>query len=48
MPPDLSSQATVSTLWDENTVYFANPFSGRKKVFKSKLKTSGDDTLPFN
>jgi len=48
MPPDLSSQATVSTLWDENTVYFANPFSGRKKVFKSKLKTSGDKMLPFN
>ncbi len=33
MPPDLSSQATVSALWDENTVYFANPFSGRKKVY---------------
>ena len=48
MPPGLSSQATVSSLWDENTVYFANPFSGRKKVFKSKLKRSGDKTLPFN
>ncbi|MDH3884205.1 MAG: AAA family ATPase [Desulfobacterales bacterium] len=30
LPPGLSSQATVSALWDENTVYFANPFSGRK------------------
>jgi general secretion pathway protein A len=30
MPPDLSSKGTVSALWDENTVYFANPFSGRK------------------
>ena len=48
MPPGLSSQATVSSLWDENTVYFANPFSGRKKEFKSKLKSSGDKTLPFN
>jgi general secretion pathway protein A len=48
MPPALSSQATVSSLWDENTVYFANPFSGRKKVLKSKLKRSGDKTLPFN
>jgi hypothetical protein len=48
LPPGLSSQATVSALWDENTVYFANPFSGRKKVFKSKLKGSGDNPLPFN
>ena len=48
MPPDLSSQATVSTLWDENTVYFANPFSGRKKVFKSKTKRSSNKTLPFD
>jgi general secretion pathway protein A len=48
LPPSLSSQATVSALWDENTVYFANPFSGRKKVFKPKLKNSGDKTLPFN
>ena len=48
LPPDLSSQATVSALWDENTVYFANPFSGRKKVFKSKLKGSGDNALPID
>jgi general secretion pathway protein A len=48
MPPDLSSQATVSALWDENTVYFANPFSGRKKVFKSKLKSSSGNALPSN
>jgi general secretion pathway protein A len=48
LPPGLSSQATVSALWDENTVYFANPFSGRKKVFKSKLKGSGDNALPID
>ena len=47
MPPDLSSQATVSTLWDENTVYFANPFSSRKKAFKSELKSSNDNALLF-
>jgi general secretion pathway protein A len=47
MPSDLSSQGTVSSLWDENTVFFANPFSGRKKVFKSELKSSSDNTLPF-
>jgi general secretion pathway protein A len=48
MPPGLASKATVSTLWDENTVYFANPFPGRKKVFKSKPKSSSDNTLPLN
>jgi general secretion pathway protein A len=47
MPSDLSSQGKVSSLWDENTVFFANPFSGRKKVFKSELKSSSDNTLPF-
>ena len=34
MPLDLSSKGTVSALWDENTVYFANPFTGRKKELK--------------
>ena len=33
MPADLSSRAAVSNLWDENTVYFANPFLDRKKAF---------------
>jgi general secretion pathway protein A len=47
MPSDLSSQGTVSSLWDENTVFFANPFSGRKKVFKSELKSGSDNRLPF-
>jgi hypothetical protein len=47
MPSDLSSEGKVSSLWDENTVFFANPFSGRKKVFKSELKSSSDNTLPF-
>ena len=47
MPSELSSEGTVSSPWDENTVFFANPFSGRKKVFKSELKSSSDSTLPF-
>jgi hypothetical protein len=29
LPPGLSPKGTVSTLWDEETVFFANPFSGR-------------------
>ena len=48
MPPELSSQSRVSSPWDENTVYYANPFSGRKKEFKSKTEKSGSNTLPFN
>jgi general secretion pathway protein A len=47
MPSDLSSQGKVSSLWDENTVYFANPFSSRKKAFKSELKSSNDNALLF-
>ena len=47
MPSDLSSEGKVSSLWDENTVYFANPFSSRKKAFKSELKSGNDNTLLF-
>jgi general secretion pathway protein A len=47
MPSDLSSEGKVSSLWDENTVYFANPFSSRKKAFKSELKSSNDNALLF-
>ena len=36
MPLELSSRGTVSTLWDENAVYFANPFTGRSKAYKSE------------
>ena len=47
MPSDLSSEGKVSSLWDENTVYFANPFSSRKKAFKSELKSGNDNALLF-
>ena len=48
MPLDLSSQGTVSAPWDENTVYFANPFTGRKKELKTKIKPSSNHTPPVN
>jgi hypothetical protein len=48
MPPGLSSKGKVSAPWDENTVYFANPFSGRSKISKSRAKTSGENKLPLN
>jgi len=38
LPPGLSPKGAVSTLWDEETVFFANPFSGRKKISKSEIK----------
>jgi len=41
MPEDLSSQAQVLSMWDENTVYFADPYATRKEAFKSKRKSSG-------
>ncbi|MGD9226996.1 MAG: AAA family ATPase [Desulfobacterales bacterium] len=47
MPPDLSPKGTVSTLWDENTVFFANPFSGRKIISKSEVKIRIDNAPSF-
>lgn len=47
MPPGLSPKGTVSTLWDENTVFFANPFSGRKIISKSEIKVSIDNAPSF-
>ena len=40
MPADLSSQAQVLSMWDENTVYFADPYAVRKEAYKSKRKRS--------
>ncbi len=40
MPTGLSPQARVLSLWDENTVYFADPFAVRREAYKSKLKSS--------
>jgi len=41
MPPDLSPQGQILSLWDNNTVYFADPFAVSKEAYKSKLKSSG-------
>ncbi len=45
MPEDLSSQAQVLSMWDENTVYFADPYAARKEAYKSK-RTSSDKQPP--
>ena len=47
MPTGLSPESQVSSLWDENKVYFADPFAVRKEAYKSKLKSSGKYTPPF-
>jgi len=47
MPTGLSPQGQVSSLWDENKVYFADPFAVRKEAYKSKLKSSGKNVPPF-
>ena len=46
IPPGLFSQGKVSTLGDENTVYFADPFISSSKVFKPEIETAGKYTLP--
>ena len=48
MPPGLSSKGTVLAPWDENTVYFANPYTGFRKEFKSKIKRSSNKPLPID
>jgi general secretion pathway protein A len=47
MPTGLSSQGRVLSLWDENTVYFADPYAVRKEAYKSKLKSSGMQSTRF-
>ena len=47
MPAGLSSQGQVLSLWDENTVYFADPYAVSKSAYKSKLKSSGKQTTPY-
>ena len=47
MPTGLSPQGQVLSLWDENKVYFADPFAVRKEASKSKLKSSGKNVPPF-
>jgi general secretion pathway protein A len=48
MPTGLSTQGPVLSLWDENTVYFADPYAVRKEAYKSKLKSSGEHKTPIN
>jgi hypothetical protein len=47
MPAGLSPQGQVSSLWDEDTVYFADPFAGFKREYNPKLKSSEKYTPPF-
>ena len=47
LPPDLSSEGRVSSLWDENTVFFANPYSGGAiKAPKTVITGSEADQAP--
>ncbi|MEJ2100001.1 MAG: AAA family ATPase [Desulfobacterales bacterium] len=46
MPPDILSRGKVTTLGDESTVYFADPFLSSSKVLKSEIETAGKFTKP--
>ena len=48
MPPDLfpRGKVSVSTLGDENTVYFADPFLSSSKVLKSEIEPAGKSMTP--
>ena len=47
MPTDIASQAQVLSMWDENTVYFADPYAVGKEAYKSKLKSSDKQTQAY-
>jgi general secretion pathway protein A len=46
LPLQLMSDGKVSSPWDENTIYFADPFAGAKQVYKPELKSSIIYRLP--
>ena len=42
MPAALTSQGRILSRWEADTVFFANPFSGRRAELSSMLKTGGE------
>ena len=44
MPAGLTSQGRVLSLWEKDTVFFANPFSGRRNVLSSILKSGTEES----
>jgi general secretion pathway protein A len=43
MPAGLTSQGRVLSHWKKDTVFFANPFSGRKKALSSIFKSGTEE-----
>ncbi len=44
MPAGLTSQGRVLSRWEKDTVFFANPFSGRKNALSSILKSGTEES----
>jgi general secretion pathway protein A len=44
MPAELTSQGRVLSYWDNDTVFFANPFSGRRAELSSILKSGTEES----
>ena len=45
LPVELTSQGRVLSGWESDTVFFANPFSGRKTELSSRLKSGEEEGL---
>jgi hypothetical protein len=45
MPVELTSQGRVLSGWETDTVFFANPYSGRRAQFSSILKSPEEEDL---
>jgi general secretion pathway protein A len=43
MPPELTSQSRILSRWENDTVFFANPFSGRRAELSSIVKSGGEE-----
>jgi hypothetical protein len=43
MPAELTSQGRVLSRWENNTVFFANPFSGRSAELSSIFKSDAEE-----
>jgi hypothetical protein len=43
LPAELTSQGRVLSRWETDTVFFANPFSGRRAELSSRLKSGGEE-----
>jgi general secretion pathway protein A len=48
LPPGLSPEGKVLSLWDDTAVFFADPFAGRRRRLRPALKSNSDNAPTVN